>query len=349
MTEPLTTELAHRKDAGALDPFMPVNAGEAMQMATMLANSGLLGKNTPPRPESVLLLMARGHALGMSVGQSLFAFHIIDGVPTLKAESQQAICLARTDVCEEFALIDTSASHATYRAQRRGGESITMSYTWDDAVRAGLTTGNNAKTWEKNPAAMLRARCITAIGQAVFPDLLLGLSSPEEQAQAAEARGQVIEVDRETGEPRAETPDDVRRRAQRDVVKNDLRDIRATGGESTRRRLDAQAATEEAAASGHPGPTEADVEAMLEQVQAETAQNPPTAPQAAPEPASPAREPDPDTAGDREALVRALEVMTKEERVAFWEKHKMSPQSANTIRDRLSPDLVGKLLAGIRA
>jgi hypothetical protein len=53
-----------------------------------------------------------------------------------------------------------------------------MSFTTADAQRAGL----NGDNWRKYPAAMLRARCLSAICRAVFPDLCLGLYDPDELA-----------------------------------------------------------------------------------------------------------------------------------------------------------------------
>jgi hypothetical protein len=353
------SEIINRPDRspGPLDPFLPTNASEAMRMATMLASSGLLGRGTPPKPESVLLLMARGHALGMAVGQSLFAFHIIDGVPTLKAESQQALCLSHPEICEEFAVVETTTTKATFRAKRRGHEPVTMSYSWDDAATAELTTGQNAKTWAKNPAAMLRARCITALGQVVFPDLLLGLSSPEEQAEIAEARGAVIEHDPATGAPVPETPEQVASRARRDQVHNDLASVSKGNGDEVKDRIATQEEAKEEVQRDPAKFTGTSSEIPAGPKADPWPENEPESPPKPPsgggmvleeEPTPPAQESDGTL---RENVAQAVEKMTVDERRKFFEglTPPMSYQSPAIIRGRLGIGLVEKLAAHLAA
>lgn len=52
-----------------------------------------------------------------------------------------------------------------------------MSFSWEDAQRAGLTSRDN---WKKYPSAMLKARCLTMICRSTFPDLLAGVYDGDE-------------------------------------------------------------------------------------------------------------------------------------------------------------------------
>lgn len=54
-----------------------------------------------------------------------------------------------------------------------------MSYTIAQAKQAGLL---GSQAWQKYPDAMLRARCLSAICRAVYPDLILGMYDPDELA-----------------------------------------------------------------------------------------------------------------------------------------------------------------------
>jgi len=52
-----------------------------------------------------------------------------------------------------------------------------MSFTIEQAQRAGVTGKDN---WKKYPEAMLRARCISALARAVYPDVVLGIYETDE-------------------------------------------------------------------------------------------------------------------------------------------------------------------------
>jgi hypothetical protein len=89
-----------------------------------------------------------------------------------------ALVRRRRDVCEYFKLVTSTATICTYETKRLGDPSpTTMSFTVEDARNAGLLGNDNYK---KFPAAMLRARCGSAICKAVYSDLLLGVYDPDE-------------------------------------------------------------------------------------------------------------------------------------------------------------------------
>jgi hypothetical protein len=162
----------------------------------------LLGK-VPPKPETVLMLMVRGRELGFSTAQSLSAFHIIDGVPTLKADAKVALCLQRRDVCEYLRCTESTEDQATWATRRVGGAEERHTYRLEDARAAGLlkpSSSGRPSSWETRPKTMLRWRAATELIAMVYPDLVLGLYTPEEQADIAEVEGRVISVDPDTGE-----------------------------------------------------------------------------------------------------------------------------------------------------
>jgi len=157
--------------------FEPNGIDEAYRMAKLLVASRLLPEGCST-PEAAFAIIATGRELGMTAMQSLRSIHIIKGKPTLSADLVCALVKRHRDVCSYFQLVESTSERATYKAQRVGEpEPTTMSFTLDDAKRAQLL-GN--PSWAKFPAAMLRARCITALARAVFPDLVLGIYDPEE-------------------------------------------------------------------------------------------------------------------------------------------------------------------------
>lgn len=157
--------------------FEPRSISEALQLAKLLVQSRLLPKSVGT-PEAAFAIIATGRELGMTAMQSLRSIHVIEGKPTLSADLVAALCKSRGDVCKYFMLVTSSATVATYETQRVGDpKPTTMSFTIEDAQRAGLAGKQN---WKAYPAAMLRARCITALARAVYPDLAMGIYDEDE-------------------------------------------------------------------------------------------------------------------------------------------------------------------------
>lgn len=159
--------------------FEPRDISEGYDLAKLLVASGLMPRGVS-RPEAAFAIIAAGRELGLTAMQSLRSIHIIEGKPTLSADLVAALCKSRSDVCQYFRLVESTDRIARYETQRRGEPAPTsMSFTIEDAQRAGVTGKDN---WKKYPAAMLRARCITALARAVYPDLAMGVYDPDEIA-----------------------------------------------------------------------------------------------------------------------------------------------------------------------
>lgn len=159
--------------------FEPRSIDEGYDLAKLLVASGLLGRNIV-RPEQAFTIIATGRELGLTAMQSLRSIHIIEGKPTLSADLVAALCKSRPDVCVYFRMVESTAERAVYETQRKGEPSPTrMTWTIQEAQAAGVVGKDN---WRKYPAAMLRARCITALARAVYPDLAMGIYDPDEVA-----------------------------------------------------------------------------------------------------------------------------------------------------------------------
>jgi hypothetical protein len=167
----------------AITVIAPKSLDEAKSLSDTLAKATLLPAALRGKTADVLMTLMAGAELGLGPIQSIRSIHVIDGKPTLSADLIAALCLRRSDVCEYLQPTESSATKATYTAKRKGAPAaVTMSFAIEDAQRAGLAGKGN---WAKYPAAMLRARCVSAICRAVFPDLVGGLyDSDSEEIEA---------------------------------------------------------------------------------------------------------------------------------------------------------------------
>jgi hypothetical protein len=157
----------------------PKSIEEAERLSGTLSKSQLLPDALRQKPADVLATVLAGAELGLAPMQAIRGIAIIKGKPTLSADTMGALVKRRQDVCEYLVLKESTPKVATYETKRRGDPSpTTMSFAIEDAQRAGLQGDN----WKKYPAAMLRARALSAICRAVYPDLCLGLYDPDELA-----------------------------------------------------------------------------------------------------------------------------------------------------------------------
>lgn len=156
------------------------------EQAGMLVKTGFLPSaiNTP---EKAIAVMMKGRELGIPPMYALSNIAVIQGKPSANAELMLAL-IYRDHGDDAIQFTEASNVRATISYKRRHWrERRDFTFSLDDARTAGLTDGN----WRKYPAAMLRARCISAVARLAFPDTIGGLYTPEELGAS---------VDQETGE-----------------------------------------------------------------------------------------------------------------------------------------------------
>lgn len=156
--------------------FAPRTMAEAWKLAQTFHASGLLPRGIAS-PEAAFTIIATGAELGLSPMASLRSIHVIEGKPVLSAALIAGIVQRRPDLCEGFSLVESTETIATYETTRRGQAPVRMSFTLEQAQRAGLA---GKDIWRKYPHAMLRARASAELARAVYPDVVGGLYDPDE-------------------------------------------------------------------------------------------------------------------------------------------------------------------------
>lgn len=159
--------------------------------ARSIAKSGLAPRGVDT-PEKVLVIALKGRELGIPPMQALSHIHIVEGKPTISSELMVAL-VQRAG--HKLRVLKTTASECVVQGVRRDDPEYPqeLAFTMADAEAAGVAKKQN---WRNYPAAMLRARAISALCRYAFADVLMGASyTPEELGAEVDEEGQVLEAE----------------------------------------------------------------------------------------------------------------------------------------------------------
>jgi hypothetical protein len=149
--------------------LIPFN--EMTQMAEAIAGSGLFGLKTPQQALALGLLC---QAEGRHPAEAARDYHVIQGRPTLKADTMLARFQSAGGRVEWPVYTDRKVvgvfSHPS-------GGTLTLDWDFERAKAAGLATRD---TWKQYPRQMLRSRVISEAIRTILPGVLSGCYLPDE-------------------------------------------------------------------------------------------------------------------------------------------------------------------------
>ena len=148
-----------------------ITVDQIQTMANAVVKSQLFGMKTVEQATALMLI---AQAEGYHPALAARDYHIIQGRPTLKAETMMARFQQQGGKVEWKTLTDKEVT-ATF--SHPSGGSATITWTFEQAKQAGLTNKDN---WKNYPRAMLRARVVSEGIRTVFPGVVLGVYTPEE-------------------------------------------------------------------------------------------------------------------------------------------------------------------------
>lgn len=166
-------------------------------MAEALAQSSLVPGSYRGKPANIVLAALAGRPFGWEPTMSMRSFHIIDGSPSMRPETQ----LALVRQAGHSVTGETGPTGARVTGTRRDtGDTMTVSFTLEDAKRAGLL--GRKGPWQQFPQSMCWARALSQLCRMLFPDVLLGAAyTPEELGAEVNEDGEVIEASAVVVEP----------------------------------------------------------------------------------------------------------------------------------------------------
>lgn len=160
-------------------PMIPYSDME--KMATVIAQSGLFGVKNPTQ---ALALMLLSQAEGLHPVMAARDYHVIQGRPTLKADTMLARFQAAGGKVDWSEYTDTAVA-GTF--SHPSGGKIKVEWTMEMARKANLA---GKDLWKQYPRAMLRARVISEGIRTVFPGVLAGMYTPEEVRDMQDVKGE---------------------------------------------------------------------------------------------------------------------------------------------------------------
>jgi len=154
-----------------------VHVNDIHTMAVAVVKSGLFGIKTVEQATALMLI---AQAEGYHPALAARDYHIIQGRPTLKAETMMARFQQQGGKVDWKTLTDEEVT-ATF--SHPSGGSATITWTIEQAKKANLTGKDN---WKKHPENMLHARCVSNGVRFVYPQATGGMYDPTEVADFAE-------------------------------------------------------------------------------------------------------------------------------------------------------------------
>ncbi len=142
--------------------------GDVFRLADALAKAdGFVPRHLQGKPSAIAAVILTGVELGIGPMEAMRGIHVVEGKPTMSAEMMLARA-RRAGVRTRW--VETTDRVARLAVTVPGdSEPQTFSFTWGDATRSGVAGKDN---WKRYPAAMLRARCVSAAIRAACPDVL---------------------------------------------------------------------------------------------------------------------------------------------------------------------------------
>ena len=182
--------------------LLPSTLGEAMEVATIIANSEFAPRAYKDKPHSVLIAIQMGADIGLAPMQSLQNIAVINNRPCLWGDAALALAMPVLEyVKETYEGTPFEEGYAAVCEVKRKGwpEPTIRKFSVADAKKASLW-GKQNTPWQSYPNRMLQMRARGFALRDVAPDRLMGFILAEEAqdlpngAEVSAGSGQTAEA-----------------------------------------------------------------------------------------------------------------------------------------------------------
>jgi hypothetical protein len=156
------------------------------ETATMLVKTGFLPQAIKT-PEQAMAIILTGRELGIGTMAALQTINVIQAKPTVSPQLMLAL-IERSGQLENIEITD-GGDHVACTMKRRGRSAHTEYFGDKEARLMGLDGKDNYK---KQKQTMYRWRAVAACARVAFPDVILGLYSPDEMGADVNEDGELV-------------------------------------------------------------------------------------------------------------------------------------------------------------
>ncbi|WPX99502.1 hypothetical protein Megpolyxen_01393 [Candidatus Megaera polyxenophila] len=156
----------------------PSNLKEAMEYATIIANSAMVPKTYQGKAGDILVAVQMGAELGLKPIQALQNIAVINGKPSVYGDALLALVQAHSSFEDIKEWYDDKTNTAFCTVKRKNQTEHTVSFSIEDAKKAGLW--GKSGPWTQYPKRMMQMRARGFALRDKFADALGGLITVEE-------------------------------------------------------------------------------------------------------------------------------------------------------------------------
>ncbi len=172
--------------------MQPKTLAEAVELAKLIAHSGMVPKQYEGNPGAVIIAIQMGAELGLSPMSAIQNIAVINGRPSLWGDAMLALVVAHPECEDVVESLDEKTMTATCSVKRRNRSPIVRTFSMEDAKTAGLA--GKSGPWGQYPKRMLAMRARAFALRDAFPDALRGIRSAEETGDiVVDARPEFID------------------------------------------------------------------------------------------------------------------------------------------------------------
>lgn len=185
--------LVKREEAQAMQRQPDVNEFAVMkEMATMLVKTSFLPQAIKT-PEQALAIMLTGREIGVGTMASLNQISVIQGKPTVSPQLMLALS-NRSGQLADVRYDQSADGGITCTMKRKGRTEHSETFGPKEASAMQLSGKDNYK---KQAATMYKWRAVAACARVVFPDVILGLYTPDEMGADVNDDGELLPAPKE--------------------------------------------------------------------------------------------------------------------------------------------------------